>query len=210
MASEKQIKANQQNASKSLGPKTKEGKAIAKLNSMKHGLLSQKMEILPTEDKRDFDELAASLMNDLKPQGELENILVEQIISATWRLRRIQQIETGLLVGQYYRVQTERANIYTHPEILAEVAVVDSSLEGKSGYEEAVRRDQEIKKILESEIPTLGEAFNKAQDSLSRLSRYQSAIERSLYKALAELERLQSRRRIAEKPVIIDVTETLD
>ena len=213
MASEKQIKANQQNASKSMGPKTKEGKAIAKLNSVKHGLLAKNMEILPTENRRDFDKLKANLMDDLKPKSELENLLVEQIVSATWRLRRIQQIETGLLVGQYYKIQSERANPemhrYIHSELLMELVDHGDDVESKSNHQEAVRRSQEAKKMLESEIPTLGEAFSKAQDSLSKLSRYQSAIERSLYKALAELERLQSKRKSTEKPMIIDITETL-
>lgn len=37
-ASKKQVKANQENARKSTGPKTDAGKAIVALNAMKHGL----------------------------------------------------------------------------------------------------------------------------------------------------------------------------
>jgi hypothetical protein len=208
MASEKQIKTNQSNASKSTGPKTAKGKAIAKLNSVKHGLLAKNMEILPTEDRKDFDKLRASLMDDLKPEGELENILMEQIVSATWRLRRIQQIETGLLGWQYFEIQSERANkkagTYEYDPFKRKLILESSLL-----YNESKLREKEAKEIAESDVPTLGMAFSKSQEDLAKLSRYQVAIERSLYKALEELERLQSKRKSTEKPMIIDITETL-
>ena len=49
----------------------------------------------------------------------------------------------------------------------------------------------------ESEIVTLGRAFVRDADkanAFSKLSRYESAIERKFYKALHELERLQAAR----------------
>ena len=208
MASEKQIKTNQSNASKSTGPKTAKGKAIAKLNSVKHGLLAKNMEILPTENRKDFDKLRAGLMDDLKPEGELENILMEQIVSATWRLRRIQQIETGLLGWQYFEIQSERANkkagTYEYDPFKRKLILESSLL-----YNESKLREKEAKEIAESDVPTLGMAFSKSQEDLAKLSRYQVAIERSLYKALEELEKLQSKRKSTEKPMIIDITGTL-
>jgi hypothetical protein len=208
MTSEKQIKTNQSNASKSTGPKTAKGKAVAKLNSVKHGLLAKNMEILPTENREDFDKLRASLMDDLKPEGELENILMEQIVSATWRLRRIQQIETGLLGWQYFEIQSERANkkarTYEYDPFKRKLILESSLL-----YNESKLREKEAKEIAESDVPTLGMAFSKSQEDLAKLSRYQVAIERSLYKALEELEKLQYKRKSTEKPMIIDITETL-
>jgi hypothetical protein len=49
MASEKQDKANRQNAKKSTAPKTPQGKAAVRLNAAKHGLLSEET-LLPSED----------------------------------------------------------------------------------------------------------------------------------------------------------------
>ncbi len=40
MASEAQISANRQNAEKSTGPRTDEGKAVASQNAVKHGLFA--------------------------------------------------------------------------------------------------------------------------------------------------------------------------
>ena len=70
---------------------------------------------------------------------------------------------------------------------------------------------QEIEAMQDAETPTLGLTFirdaNEA-NAFSKLSRYEAAIERSLYKALHELQRLQAARRAdgnAPPPVAIDV-----
>src|SRR5215211_8185616 len=101
MASRKQIQANRQNALKSTGPKTPEGKDTARLNATKHGLLSQ--EVLPGEDEEARKELAERLRAELQPVGEMESLLVERIIDATWRLRRLSRVEAGILFGSSMR-----------------------------------------------------------------------------------------------------------
>jgi hypothetical protein len=50
MTSDRQTEANRRNALLSTGPKTPEGKAIAALNALKHGLLSRDA-LLPGEDE---------------------------------------------------------------------------------------------------------------------------------------------------------------
>jgi hypothetical protein len=47
MTSEKQAKANRENALKSTGPKTPEGKAAVRLNALRHGLLSKEILLRP-------------------------------------------------------------------------------------------------------------------------------------------------------------------
>ena len=49
MASEKQIEANRANAQHSTGPKTPAGKAISRLNALKHGLTAEIAVIRPRE-----------------------------------------------------------------------------------------------------------------------------------------------------------------
>ena len=66
--------------------------------------------------------------------------------------------------------------------------------------------------MQDAETPTLGLTFirdaNEA-NAFSKLSRYEAAIERSLYKALHELQRLQAARRAdgnaTTPPLAIDV-----
>ena len=88
MTSDKQVRANRQNALKSTGPKTSEGKAAVRQNALKHGLLSQEV-LLPGEDEAALKELGECLRAELQPVGELENLLVDRIIAAHWRLRRV-------------------------------------------------------------------------------------------------------------------------
>ena len=85
MTSEKKAEANRRNALKSTGPKTPEGKAAVRLNALRHGLLSQEI-LLPGEDEEALRELGEHLRAELQPVGELENLLVDRIITAYWRL----------------------------------------------------------------------------------------------------------------------------
>ena len=95
MTSDKQIQANRRNALKSTGPKTPEGKAAVRLNANKHGLRSQEV-LLPGEDEEALKELDENLRAELQPLGELENLLVDGIIAAHWRLRRLRRVEAGI------------------------------------------------------------------------------------------------------------------
>jgi hypothetical protein len=95
MASQKQIDANRANAQRSTGPKTPEGKAASSLNALKHGLTAE-LAVIPGEDPDAFDESARSFFDHLQPVGPLETQLVEQIVTASWRLARLRGFETGL------------------------------------------------------------------------------------------------------------------
>jgi hypothetical protein len=94
MTSDKQARANRRNGLKSTGPKTPEGKAAVRHNATKHGLLSRDV-LLPDEDGTALEELSERLRDELQPVGELENLLVDRIIAATWRLRRIGRVASG-------------------------------------------------------------------------------------------------------------------
>ena len=70
MTSEKQIEANRQNARKSTGPRTPEGKAAVRLNALRHGLCSEEI-LLPGEDEEALRELDEYLRAELQPVGEI-------------------------------------------------------------------------------------------------------------------------------------------
>ena len=77
MTSEKQVAANKENAKKSTGPKTEEGKTLVAENAVKHGFLSQKL-FLPRENPTVFATLHDELQLALRPRGLLELTLVEK------------------------------------------------------------------------------------------------------------------------------------
>ena len=108
MASHKQIRANRRNAQRSTGPNTPEGKDAVRLNATKHGLRSQEV-LLPGEDEEALKELDENLRAELQPVGELENLLVDGIVAAHWRLRRLRRVEAGIFAYELYGEQVKRA-----------------------------------------------------------------------------------------------------
>jgi hypothetical protein len=216
MTSDKQIQANRQNALKSTGAKTPEGKAAVRLNAVKHGLLSRET-LLPGEDEEALKELGERLRDELQPVGEFENLLVERIIASYWRLRRLGRMEAGIFAWELYGELAERARqeARTHEKTGLDQAIEYTGLPtvilDQRKHKEALSEAKEMEAVRDGETATLGRTFirdaNEA-NAFSKLSRYETAIERSLYKALHELQRLQAARRAdvnVPPPAAIDV-----
>ena len=94
MATDKQFEANRQNAQKSTGPKTPEGRAAVRLNGVTHGLTAETI-VLKGESEADFTNLLNSLEAEHDPVTPTEEALVVQLAMATWRLRRLYHQEAG-------------------------------------------------------------------------------------------------------------------
>ncbi len=93
-----QIDANQRNAQKSTGPKTPEGRAVSKMNALKHGILSRQVLVRGLNIKESSRKLSAlhdRFRRDLNPVGPVEEMLVDQIVTTHWRLRRALSAESG-------------------------------------------------------------------------------------------------------------------
>ena len=100
MASERQNEANRQNAQKSTGPSTPEGRAAVSLNGLKYGLYAQTL-ILPGEDPAEFDALLDRFHAEYQPSTPTEEAFVSQIVMATWRRARIQRMEVAFYKNQH-------------------------------------------------------------------------------------------------------------
>src|SRR5467141_3760597 len=95
MASQLQIEANRRNAKKSTGPKTPEGRAAVRLNGLKHGLCAETL-LLPGEAEADFTDLLHSFETEHRPVTPVEQALVRELATSTWRLNRLYHVEAGL------------------------------------------------------------------------------------------------------------------
>jgi hypothetical protein len=93
--SEAQLEANRQNAQKSTGPRTEEGKKRCRINATRHGLTGQ-FHAFSHEDKRAFDEHCTNLMADFKPETYREKILAMSIAEDMWRLNRARAMENNI------------------------------------------------------------------------------------------------------------------
>ena len=96
MATKKQIAANRKNAKKSTGPKTAHGKATVAQNATKHGLTAQKP-LIPGEDPDQFAIFNDAMLADLTPQGPLETVLANRIITLTWQLNRAPRLQAAAI-----------------------------------------------------------------------------------------------------------------
>lgn len=100
MTTEKQIKANRQNAKKSTGPTTKEGKELSRMNAVKHAIMAEALVVDRgdgKESEEDFNALVSGLVAYFQPVGTMEDALVEQIAISIWRRRRVLRYETGCI-----------------------------------------------------------------------------------------------------------------
>jgi hypothetical protein len=210
----KQLKANIENSKKSTGPTTPEGKAAVSKNALKHGLRAKDV-VIQGEDPDQFKALSEALYEQIKPQGPLEIHLVERVTSCLWRLRRADKLEAAVFRYRSLQVKEQAANLQLGEiEKSGFVGMVDFPV-----FEEETAAQ---KKKLKSEIldlkaqaledhPALGAAFVEdalSSNALTKLSRYEAAIERSMYRALHELQRLQAARSGGEisVPTAVDVT----
>src|SRR5215207_6688227 len=172
MTSEMQAQANRRNALKSTGPKTPEGKAAVRLNANKHGLRSQEV-LLPGEDEEALKELDENLRAELQPLGELENLLVDGIIAAHWRLRRLRRVEAGIFAWELYGELAKRAQQEAHTY---EWSVLDAlgspeQITDEQKHQKALSKAQEMKAKQDAETATLGRTFNVGTLVLARVAR---------------------------------------
>ena len=94
MATIKQINANKKNALLSKGPKSDLGKLKSSKNSLKHGLTAKQLIIC--ESLKEFEKYRDRMIDELKPEGILEEETVFKIIDTGFRLRRIGEVEAGV------------------------------------------------------------------------------------------------------------------
>ena len=94
----KHLKAliNQQNALRSTGPRTAEGKKRSSLNAMKHNLSGNHI-VLQVHEHEEHQRMTARMLSDLKPVTEPERQIAQKIIDLNFRINRISAIENNML-----------------------------------------------------------------------------------------------------------------
>ena len=122
------------------------------------------------EDENTLIELGKRMRAELKPETEIELLLVDRIIANTWRLKRTLRGETEM---------------------------IECKMKATDFFPETEKKN--FGEVLNSDLIN--------HDSMGKFTRYETSIERGIYKALHELQRLQATRQ-GEKtplPVAIDV-----
>src|ERR1700680_573970 len=108
MVSQLKSETARANGAKSRGPTTAEGKEKSSRNSLKHGLTADSGNILlDCEDPDQFDEILNKLHTIHEPVTAAETDIVEEMVAARWRIRRMWTIETGLLNAEIVTQQSK-------------------------------------------------------------------------------------------------------
>ncbi len=140
--------------------------------------LTSKDVVLPGESAKEFQALRTHLEDTLQPVGALEEELVERVLMCMWRLRRAYRVETS--------IYADKLQEFEGPE-------------GLVGFAGLVQVSKDSK---------LGHIYEMAMTAIDKVTRHEATYERSMYKALHELERLQKSRagEYVPAPVVADVT----
>ena len=173
---EAQIDANRENAQKSTGPRSAEGKAASSRNRLLHGLRASK-HILLDEDPAEFLFLLHDHLDRFQPVGPAEEKLVLRIANDHWRLDRAFNVEAGIYRDRFHDVAQKeefRQQQYTT----------------KKGYAEQDGKPVPPPPTPPDEGDLLARAFNvdcEGPNSFAKLARYEGSIERSIDRCLRQL-----------------------
>ena len=97
--SEAQLRANRTNALRSTGPKTPEGKAISRANSIKHGLAGSGI-VLAADESAEVARRDEGLKAEIQPQSLLGQILVRQLAALSVKVERASASEIAHVASQ--------------------------------------------------------------------------------------------------------------
>jgi len=175
MATEAQVVANRLNAQKSTGPRTEEGKARAAQNAVRHGLLAQQV-VIRGEDPGEFEFYRQQMLGEMAPASAMESMLAERVVGLAWRLRRAERIQAEVFDAMLIEDET------------SPVKKLVRSMRSKGASEDdratalgtVVVRDFANSRVLD------------------RLGLYERRIEQSLYRTVAELQKLRLLRELDE------------
>src|SRR5215207_585714 len=99
--------------------------------------------LLPGEDEAVLIELGEHVWDELQPVGALESLLVNRVISSTWRLQRLGRVEAGIFVRGLYGEMADRARkeaeTYT-TDLMDFTRTADTTITNEDKHREAVSK----------------------------------------------------------------------
>lgn len=164
-SNKKQIAAEQSTTQNSTEPAANIDKAVASGNTFKHGLLAKEIVVDGgdgAEDRQELDRLMIDLKNQFKPQGALEEILVEKIAVAYWRLRRAHRYE----VGQFRKKMENATDNYYRGVIPGthERRMTDEQIDAAVIYTQQHIKRKQSDKVLFAQMRSEGKDLKEIYD----------------------------------------------
>jgi len=189
---------------------------ISSKNATTHGLLSSHV-VIKDENIREFEDFCDLMTDSFQPVGILEQLLTNRIAASFWRLNRAGRIEVEVL-NSMFTPKSVSASKNSLPFIV-HFTKTYAGLPGKNEYpiEDEPVKTPDNDSRNDSPEPAdlkLGQAVVAdftSENLLERLHRYKSQIDKTLYKAIHELQRLQSTRfgQHVSAPQMLDIDVTV-
>lgn len=126
--------------------------------------------LIEGESASELDEVRCKLLKELKPSGEIESILVDRIVSGVWRLKRCLKFESQIIEFGSSCIQE---------------------------YEQGFFRTRKRTNKELSQLKAL--KITEGKNRLEELSKYETILERQIYKALSVLDKLRQHGSVSEK-----------
>jgi len=188
-------------ACKATGPTSPEGKAISSQNAVKNGLYTREAFIRPGEEA-EYEKLVDKFFTDLLPQDMLETVLVSEIVTATWRLRRCNLVEGRMADrllfdpledegGEKVQRSVDRARAQSHTIIRKSMAELR-----KLQTERATRRELELHHA-ESALVDSQQVARNIEARVVRDEKWSKRMEKA---QIEELERISNAPIAASRP----------
>jgi hypothetical protein len=169
---------------------------------MQHGLLCRDV-VLPGEDAEAFEDLRNRVWADLAPAGPVEELLTDRVVNAMWRLRRLERVEGALFDWRIHQDEAHRLGVKAGRYVQMPGGLSSMNLGGQRTIRDQASYDRAMEEFRSAESErdraelSLGCAFDadaKDGETFGKLSRYETAIERFLFRSLHELRQVQERR----------------
>lgn len=155
MTTEAQIKANQENAKKSTGPTSIEGKQRSSMNAITHGIFAN-IPLLPGENEEQFKILREDLIKTYQPIDTMEMHLVQRIYLGLIRQKRLQEAEAAKLkISMMPEVLAVSVNQILKASTKKEYSAEDLSNRTIESYRyyEAAMKEIEASQFETAEVP---------------------------------------------------------
>lgn len=140
------------NGSKSRGPITERGRAIASRNATKHGLLAKQPPLLVTEDLASFEGLVQGLIDYYQPENPVEQFLVQQVAMGMLKQYRLWSVEAAIANLEILKEQqlAQFPDLVAPPEV--DLNSFDKYREKRTPLKQVLQKEKEILEGLISDL----------------------------------------------------------
>jgi hypothetical protein len=177
--SEKRLAANRENAQRSTGPRTPEGRARSSRNAVKHGFRASSFAVVRLEDLDEVEKLKADAVACYRPVNSQELVAVERIAMAQQQIFRGGRLDAGMFTSALNDV-LDRTNNPILP--------MDPDMVGDG--------DIEITRVQNRNY-CIAEGFRriaKESNAIGLMLRYRAQAEREYRRAVEDFDRLKALR----------------